>query len=203
MNREVYFETTLTIGNLFLDKIFNSFEDEAIVFVCVDDMHNYYFCICYEFRNALKWIINPIPIDILQDIIMRRITLYDGITYGEHDKIECVYSDSDGEHYILIKKENLNDSILPTKNVYLRPDYALDEYLCMLNISGESLYNKIQPTTYTTYEKISSHIDISTGTEAFIEACWSQINNYQSNYPCLEITYPVNKSTNIDVASAA
>lgn len=203
MNSKIYFETTLNIGKLYLDKVFNTFEDEAIVFVCIDDNHDYYFCICYEFRNALKWIINRIPIDILQDIIMRRVTLYDGITYGKYDKIECEYSNNDGEHYRWIKKENLNDNILPTKNVYLRPDYNLDEYLCILNISSESLYNKIQSTTYKTYEKINSQIDISTGTEAFIETFWAQINNYQSNYPCAEIVSPINKSVDIDVAAAA
>ena len=54
--KELYFENLQDIGNLYLDKVFNSFEGEDIIFVCTDENGSYYFCVCYEFRYQLCWI---------------------------------------------------------------------------------------------------------------------------------------------------
>lgn len=128
MNNTPYFQTTLDIGDLYLNQVFNTFEDESIVFVCTDQCNRYYLCICYELRDSLNWVINQVPINVILNIIDKTMSLYEAIMYGEQDKILCSYDYRNGEQYHYVPKKELDDNILPVKGVMLQPDFDLSSY---------------------------------------------------------------------------
>lgn len=47
--KETYYENVPIIGNLYLEKVFNKFEDEDIIFVCTDDNSNKYYVYVMNF----------------------------------------------------------------------------------------------------------------------------------------------------------
>ena len=128
MNNTPYFQTNLDVVNLYLSHVFNTFEDEAIIFVCTDQDDRYYFCICYDLRDSLNWVVNQVPINVILNVIDNTMSLYDAITYGEQDKILCSYDYENGEQYHYTPKQELNDNILPVKGVMLQPDSDLSSY---------------------------------------------------------------------------
>lgn len=69
MKRKVWFTQMSHIGDLFLDYVFFEFEMEPLLFTCVDESGNLYFCHCYKLIYEQKWFVVPISVEMLEEMI--------------------------------------------------------------------------------------------------------------------------------------
>lgn len=151
MTNEVYFENVLEYGDLYLDKVFNYFEDENIIFTCKDKNDNYFFAVCYEFRFKLEWILCKTDAFNLIKLISQKIDLH--TIFRNSDKLINVVCDSDGNYIAEVKYENFNMNFFPTPGVYLRPTFDLSYYFY-------NLYTKyIKPKTIQADRYIEFNLD--------------------------------------------
>lgn len=127
---EAYFENVSGIGDLFLDKVFNTFEKENIVFICKDSRNENYLCICYEIRCCLKWVLCPISKISLLDLIYQNIDLKH--PFLSADTIIEIIFDGENETSKIWDTYDFDDKLLPNDNTFLRPDDDLSEYILML-----------------------------------------------------------------------
>lgn len=126
MTNEIYFNNVLEYGDLYLDKVFNEFEDENIIFVCKDKNENYFFAVCYEFRFKLAWILCGTDAISLIKLLSKKIDLH--TMFANSNKMINIISDKDGIHITEVKYENFAFSFLPTPGVYLKPNFDLTYY---------------------------------------------------------------------------
>lgn len=129
MSKEIYFQNVLNIGDLYLDKVLNVFEDENVVFICTDKDNNYYFSVCYEFRERISWIL--CRIDNLQELIetlLKSTDMYTLFNKASTDLIEITY-ENDIENSRYVKFNDFNNDFLPTPGVCLKPDDDLMSYV--------------------------------------------------------------------------
>ena len=124
---EVYFENLPEIGDLYLEKVFNKFEDENIIFLCRDFVGRYYICLCYEFRITLKWIIVGVSVSDVIKLVINRISIRDIFVKNDFDPFLIEY---DGDDYKVSRKEldKIDKNILPGENT---PTFY---YKCLLKI---------------------------------------------------------------------
>lgn len=140
MTNEVYFENVLEYGNLYLDKVFNDFEDENIIFICKDKNGNYFLSVCYEFRFKLEWVLCKTDELSLIKLISKSTDLH--TIFKDSEKLISIITDLDGDHITEIEYEKFNKSFLPTPGVYLKPNIDLTYYffdLYIKNIKPEPL----------------------------------------------------------------
>ncbi|MEY8354653.1 hypothetical protein AALB39_15025 [Lachnospiraceae bacterium 54-53] len=139
MSREIYFQNVLDIGDLYLDRVLNVFEDENIVFICTDKDNNYYFTVCYEFREKIGWVLCRIDeIQMLIEALFEMTDMYTLFKRSSTNLIEIIYED-DIEKSIYINFEDFNKKFLPTPGVCLKPDDDLLPYVygLLLKINPE------------------------------------------------------------------
>jgi len=139
---EIYFEDVINIGNLYLEKTFNKFEDENIIFICKTSDDIRYFCICYEFRSSLKWIICKISPDFIIKLISKKIDIRNVFQQSDGDWINIIYKDGK-ENSNIVQKNNYQENILPKSGVFLKADRNIDNYLRFI------CFNYMPTTTYT------------------------------------------------------
>lgn len=125
---EIYFENVTKVGNLYLEKVFNRFEDENIIFVCKDACDQRYLCICYEFRASLKWILCKISSGTLARLITKRIDIRNAFELDGNEWIQIVYREGIEESEI-VSEDNMCENILPRYGVYLKADQDNSNYL--------------------------------------------------------------------------
>lgn len=128
---EAYFTNIKDIGDLYLEQVFNIFEEENIIFVCMDTEQNRYLCVCYEIRYNLEWAIRKIPRNILVDFLKKRIDMYTAFQLSDGDLIQYVY-DGNKEWSKTFLIEEFDKNLLPEKGVYLIPDIDVTNYLLKL-----------------------------------------------------------------------
>lgn len=138
---EIYFENVLDIGNLYLEKIFNEFEGEYITFVCNDINDTKYFCVCYEFRTALKWIICKVTPETLGKLLIHKIDIKSVFDIEKKNLIQIIYNDGK-EVTQKISMYDVKESIFPQYGIYLKPEQDISKYLYYLG------YNYIKTTSY-------------------------------------------------------
>ena len=115
MNTKV-FENITGIGDLYLDKVLNTFEGENIVFVCEDVDGKYYFCICYEFRFPFGWVLTEITIDDLQKVLTGQMDMH--LLYKNSSFIVQV-TQSNEIKTTITDYEHIDKHYLPTEGVLL------------------------------------------------------------------------------------
>ena len=125
---EIYFENVVKVGNLFLEKVFNKFEDENIIFICQDIHENRYLCICYEFRFAMKWILCRISPEMLVKLLTKREDMRSVFEVESKEWIRIVYQNGDEESEI-ISMDSVDANILPRHGVFLKADQENANYL--------------------------------------------------------------------------
>lgn len=118
---ERYFQTIPDIGKLFIEEILFEFDKEPIVFVCRNDKKNRYLCLCTDSIESYSWMVTPISIDTLIELLMDKIAILQA------------FRQSPNEVYILDK---LDDKINIRK--YKFKDIPQDE----LPDENEKLENK-------------------------------------------------------------
>lgn len=139
MSKEIYFHNVLDIGNLYLDKVLNVFEDENIVFLCTDRDENYYFAVCYEFRKKIGWVLCRIDeMQVLIETLFEITDMHTLFKRSSTDLIEVVYEDGiEKSKYINFK--DFDSKFLPTPGLLLKPDVDLLPYMygLLLKINPE------------------------------------------------------------------
>lgn len=141
---EIYFENVTNIGNLYLEKVFNEFEGENITFICKDTNDTRYFCICYEFRNALKWIMCKITPEIIGKLIIGKIDIKGVFDIERKNLIQISYMNGK-EISKKITMFDIEESVFPRYGIYLKPEQDMSKYLYYI------CYNYIK-TSLNTYE---------------------------------------------------
>lgn len=139
MIKEAYFEDVLQFGNLYLDKVFNDFEGENIIFTCRDEKGCIFLAVCYEFRFKLEWILCKIDEISLIDLIRKKIDLH--TIFKVSDKLINIVTDFDGDHISEVNYDEFNISYLPTPGIFLKPNLDLTYYFLELykrNVESES-----------------------------------------------------------------
>ena len=125
---ELYFINVIQIGNLYLEKVLNKFEDENIIFICKDLNGNRYLCICYEFRLSLKWIICKITPETLIKLIANRIDINTVFELEQNHWIQILYKNGN-EISRIFTCDNSVENILPKRGVFLKTDQEISKYL--------------------------------------------------------------------------
>ena len=69
MKHEIFFSNIKNVGNLYLDYVLFEFENEPLLFTCVDSNNKLYFCHCYKLIYEQKWFVVPISIDKLKKLL--------------------------------------------------------------------------------------------------------------------------------------
>lgn len=128
---EIYFENVIGVGNLYLEKVFNRFEDENIIFICTDENFNKYLCLCYEFRSSLKWIISKITPKNIAKLLMQRIDIRSIYELEKYSLIHITYKE---EHLLAeqVQMSNLKENVLPRRGVFLKTDAKVITYFYCL-----------------------------------------------------------------------
>lgn len=115
---ELYFENCVDVGNLYLDYVFYEFEQEPILFTCVDENKNLYFCLCVDIRYKQIWIISKIDISILKVLIDEQMDI--ASVFLTQEKIIKITMDLAGnEKSQIIGKEEINDLDFPELGVFI------------------------------------------------------------------------------------
>lgn len=133
--KEIYFENVLNVGNLYIEKVFNEFEGENLIFICNDSRSNKYLCICYEMRYKLEWVLCKISTNTLCSLLKAKQDLYSAFEAATSPLIQIIF---DGNETVsaFYTYEEFDKNLLPTKGVCLKPDNDEISYLLKL------LYNK-------------------------------------------------------------
>ena len=121
MNQSSYFNNIADIGSLYLDYVFNYFENEPIIFTCISEYGKIYLCLCSEIRKEQKWIISPCDIFIIKKLIDKEIDIFHALS--NYNKVILVVLAQDGsERSEWIDVNEINEFDLPEKNCFLKCD---------------------------------------------------------------------------------
>lgn len=127
MSKELYFTNVDTIGDLFLEVVFNTFENENLVFTCVDFNEQRYLCVCYEMRQTLEWVVCSIEKDTLIKIIKKeKDILY---AFRTAKKMMQIQFEGEKESSKVVNYGDFNQRFLPNPDIFLKPDLDMVEYL--------------------------------------------------------------------------
>lgn len=129
--KELYFEKLENIGDLYLERVFNEFEGENIIFICSDINLNKYFCVCYEMRYKLEWAICKIDTASVCCLLKNKIDLHTIFEKSVEGIIQVVF-ENDKTTLHSYSYEQFDKSLLPDKGVYLKPDEDQSGYLLRL-----------------------------------------------------------------------
>lgn len=125
MNNKAYFENVLNYGDLYLDKVFNVYEGENIIFTCKDKCNNHFLCVCYEFRFKLEWILCKVDVSTIVDIIDNKIDLH--TVFIISNSLIKIVSDNSGDHITKFQGTKVDLSCIPVPGAYLKPDISLNQ----------------------------------------------------------------------------
>ena len=118
---EKYFTNVVGIGDLYLDYIFFEFEDEPILFVCVDRCGYLYLCICTEIRYEQDWVITLVDQEQLTELVQQRRDIQS--IFAESKKIIFIKMSVDkSESSKQVSYEKLDPLELPDQGVYFPCD---------------------------------------------------------------------------------
>lgn len=125
-----YFKNVPVIGDLTLDYII--FEDECpILFVCKTAKNQLYLCDCCDTYQEQKWLIAPVTVSKLQQMLEDKITIREVFENAE-DKC-CVATWSRGdicEKYTILSAKHFLKEDLPEKGAYIEGEEGeYKEYL--------------------------------------------------------------------------
>lgn len=166
MMNELYFDNVVKVGKLYLDHIFYEFESEPIIFSCMDEYNNLYFCLCSEIRYGQKWIITRCNINILKDLIEEEIDI--ASVFLKEKELIVIDMDIQGNEKSYIEESKSIDRLdLPADDTYLRCDIqSAENYLWLKKC------NLICSNT----DQIIRESDAGTGNTKIYNIVYSNIN---------------------------
>ena len=122
---QVYFENIDGIGNLYLDKTFLKFEEENVLFTCLDDVGNRYLGVCYEMRCGLKWVLCQVSKETILQMRLKLITVRQCFECAGNGLLLITYTDEKGEvaEWKILQEIDIN--ILPDEDFVFKYDCEL------------------------------------------------------------------------------
>lgn len=121
-----YFENVSGIGTLYLEKTFLKFEEENILFACLDDAGNRYLGVCYEMRYALKWVLCQVSKETILQMLKEQITVRECFEKVGEQLIVITYTKETGEMSEWKRLSEMDADVLPDAdfklNSYIRKD---------------------------------------------------------------------------------
>lgn len=122
IRNKLYFENLVGLGNLFLEKVFFSFDNQPIMFSCVNENRIRFFCICTDSIKDFSWIIVRANGESFVKLLKNKISVYDFIIQSKN----CILVElcSIGYKCIKFKAENIPEDELPDKDLYLNYEGA-------------------------------------------------------------------------------
>lgn len=116
---ELYFREIEGIGNLYMERTLMKFEDEDIVFICVDDNGQKYLGVCYEMRMILEWVLCRVSDETISQVLSGIITLRACFTMeSEVLLIRCTGAGEETAEWK--RQENVDPRILPDEDFYVK-----------------------------------------------------------------------------------
>lgn len=125
-----YFKNVPKIGNLVLDYIFVE-NGYPILFVCTAEENDLYICLCRETYGRQKWVVSEINLEILENLIKNKISVYDAFKGHEGKAALICWSmeELNEEHTIFSSCKDIEDTDLPDKDFYLDDEGESEGYL--------------------------------------------------------------------------
>lgn len=114
-----YFKLVPLIGDLTLDHIIVA-DDYPILFTCFNKKDSLYLCLCYNDVGKQEWVIAPITVQGLEQLINDQLSIYDA--FKLKGGTGCLVSwdpETNYEQYSLIDCSLIDDSILPSRDELL------------------------------------------------------------------------------------
>lgn len=121
MKTNLFFSNIRRLGNLYLDFVFFRFEMEPLLFTCVDENHNLYFCHCYKMLQEQKWFVVPVTMNELKSLINRDIDIVT-LLKGKSEIINITLDTQGAEQCEWKDANTLNVADLPAQGTFLRCD---------------------------------------------------------------------------------
>ena len=123
-----YFENIPQIGDLTLDYIFIE-NGYPILFTCYKE-EKLYLCLCRTIYKEQKWVISEINSNLLAKIIMNELSIHDALKNGIGRACIAHWNkENQQETFEVISSNQLDDSDLPDKTVFLDDEGESQEYL--------------------------------------------------------------------------
>lgn len=130
---KIYFADVVNTGNLYLEKVFNKFEDENILFICKNEEGSRFLCLCYEFRSSLRWVVCKIEPEMLVKILIKKADIRSAFLCEKDNIIHIEYK-NDMEKSEIISLCDENSNIIPAEGIFLKEDYNLSKYLIYISL---------------------------------------------------------------------
>lgn len=119
MEQSLYFNSITDIGNLYLDYVFISFEDEPIIFTCISEYGKIFLCLCSEIRKEQKWIVSPCDISIIEKLVNKKIDIFHALI-NSNKVIIIVLTQYGSEKSKWINVNEIDELDLPEKSVFFK-----------------------------------------------------------------------------------
>lgn len=120
MKVKAFFQDIPQIGDLYLEHVLLSFENEPILFVSSNEKSKIFLCFCSEIRGIQRWVVSESSIVILKDLINREIDIYSALGYRTDEFKYIIELKIDGsEECKPIQFNDIDELDLPTPHVYL------------------------------------------------------------------------------------
>lgn len=125
---QVYFENIDGIGDLYLEKTLLRFEEENVLFICVDDAGNQYLGVCYEMRYALKWVLCQVSEEMISQMRKRAVTVRECFEKADGRLLLITYTEESGENAEWKLLSEVDENILPDKDFVFEYGGANDSH---------------------------------------------------------------------------
>ena len=125
---QTYFENVSSIGNLYLEKVFMKFEEENVLFICMDDAGNRYLGVCYEMRYALKWVLCQVSKETILQMLLKLITVRQCFECAGNGLLLITYTEEKGEVAEWKTLQEIDINILPDEDFVFKYDCDKDAY---------------------------------------------------------------------------
>lgn len=116
---QLFFKNIDGIGNLYLEKTFLKFEEENVLFICLDDAGNRYLSVCYEMRYALKWVLCRVSHEIIAQMLKKQVKVRECFERTENQVLLITYTEKFEETAEWKALREVDSNILPDKDFEL------------------------------------------------------------------------------------
>ena len=165
-----YFEGVPRLGDLYLEHVFTSFDNEPIIFVCSDENFNLFLCLCSEIRGTQRWILSSSTVQVLEDLIDHKIDLYSALKNLPDEYKYIIEMDIEGnETFRRVLFDDIDELDLPCQDTYL--EYFDKEWAySFINPIKDELDSKLFIQFVSSYIYNSTKKSINNDLACFLES---------------------------------
>lgn len=133
-----YFSGVLHYGDLEMEQIIVEYT-YPLLSVLTDRQKNRYLCLCFEIRNAQKWLIVPISTEKLIGLLSSEVTLAAPFEVAKSAVLAIRNFDTNKESFYMIPAHEIPKEALPVSGAYLdAEDGEWTDYIHILRTANYS-----------------------------------------------------------------